>query len=179
MIAETQRLRLRHVVQDDERDLVSLLTHNEVMRFSDGVLSVAEVHQWIEARQQEYRENPRFGLFAVIRKWDERFIGYSGLSRYPIAGEVECELGFRLMPEAWGQGFATEAARALVDHSFSRLQARRLIAVVDPDNSRSIGVVRKLGMTYWRDILLPSYDHPDQVYRLTREQWIAAPYLHP
>ena len=68
----------------------------------------------------------------------------------------------------WGQGFATEAARAVRDYAFETLRLPRLVALIDPGNVRSIRVAERIGLRYDRDAMLEGYDHPDRLYSLNR-----------
>ena len=65
------------------------------------------------------------------------------------------------MPNSWGYGYATEAARAVRDYAFSELNLNRLVALIEPVNQRSIRVAEKLGMRYEKDVMLEGYDYPD------------------
>jgi RimJ/RimL family protein N-acetyltransferase len=98
------------------------------------------------------------------------FLGYAGImpSRpgHPLGPHVE--IGWRLMRSAWGQGYATEAARAVRDYAFNTLGLQRLIAMIDPSNLASIRVAKKIGMCYEKDILLEGYTHPDHLYVIAR-----------
>jgi len=87
-----------------------------------------------------------FGLAAVERREDGRFLGFVGLHHmrwYPD----DVEIGWRLARDAWGRGYATEAATAWVQHARDVLRLSRLISVVAPENEASLAVTRKLGMS--------------------------------
>ena len=97
-------------------------------------------------------------------------IGYCGLFYFlDIHGQPEIELGYRLRRAAWGQGYATEAARLVRDYAFHTLHIKRLIALIDPDNVPSIRVAEKIGMHYESEVMLEGYDHPDHVYVILSE----------
>lgn len=87
-----------------------------------------------------------------------RFLGFAGLAHVPPflaeAGPAP-ELGWRLDPESWGQGLATEAAAAARDDAFGRLGRPDIVSVIHPDNVRSQRVATKLGMTRQRQIVNP------------------------
>ena len=91
-----------------------------------------------------------FGLSAVERREDGRFLGFTGLHRMRWYPE-EVEIGWRLARDAWGRGYATEAATAWVEHARDVLHLPRLISIIAPGNVESLGVARKLGMVEgWR-----------------------------
>jgi len=94
-------------------------------------------------------------------------IGYCGLFFFPdVNGQSEVELGYRLAKSAWGQGYATESARAVRDYAFATLGLKRLIAMIDPSNLASIKVAQKIGMQYEKDVIFAGYTHPDLVYAI-------------
>jgi len=85
---------------------------------------------------------------------------------------LETELGWVLHPDAWGNGFATEAARAWAQWGFESLNVPYLTSMIDPRNTRSINVAQRLGMAALRpDILLGD---AVTVYSVTRNSWAAA-----
>ena len=143
----------------------------EVMRFGCGPQSV----EWVRARIEQlidYYAQRGFGHWAVELKDSHQVIGFCGLARFEdINGGPEIEVGYRLAKAYWGLGYATEAATAVRDLAFGQLNIERLIALVDPQNHRSIRVAEKLGMTHTDDVTLPGYSHADRVYSLTRQQF--------
>lgn len=76
-------------------------------------------------------------------------------------GEGEWELGCRLAKSSWGQGYALEAARALIGRAFSERGIRRVAAIVDPANTRSVALFKRLGMVFESEVMFEGYDHPD------------------
>src|SRR5207302_918324 len=119
--------------------------------------------QWIDDLYDRWG----FGMWAVVRRCDERTMGYCGLSRFPdrICPD-ETEIGFRLARPFWGRGFASEAVLAARDYAFATLKIPKLVALIDPANRASIRVVEKAGFGYQRDAMLDGYDHPDRVYSM-------------
>ncbi len=92
--------------------------------------------------------------------------------QYPDGIEIECiEIGWHFRPASWGFGYATEAARELVQYAFEQLKLPMLIAVTDPDNPRSAAVIERLGMRY--DGLTTRYygGKPLDLYMLSAENY--------
>src|SRR5437667_7416691 len=119
---------------------------SEVMRFSDGTKTPAQVRQWIAQWIDDLYHQWGFGMWASVRACDEMTIGYRGLSRFPgRLGPGQTEIGFRLARPYWGRGFATEAVKAARDYAFATLALPKLVALVDPANVASIRVVQKAG----------------------------------
>lgn len=92
-------------------------------------------------------------------------IGYISLSHDVARTRAgEAEIGFRLARCAWDQGYATEAALGIIDTARTMSAAERIVAIIDPNNLRSMQVLKKIGMTYEREIVFEGYDYPDHLY---------------
>ncbi len=163
-IVETPRLRLRRFTLADTDALAEILGHPEVMRFSTGgPLTREQVGTLLRERVLAAYARDGFGLWAVESKAEGgRLLGYCGLLVWEIDGRREIEIGYRLAHSAWGQGFATEAARATRDDAIRRLGFRRLISLIEPPNVASIRVAQKNGMRLERQIV--KWDRPINVY---------------
>ena len=162
---ETPRLRLRRLTQDDATDYAKLIGDGEAMRFigTGDPVSVADAARAIAASNARF-DTHGFGLLAVERRSDSRLIGrvgfwiwdrrdWSGGKTLAELGEHgEVELGWALVRDAWGQGFATEAAASLRDYGLRDLGLKRLISLVHPENERSLRVAHRLGAIHERDI---------------------------
>lgn len=161
---ETDHLYLRRLDSSDQSDFEILLQDKDVMEFSGGTKSAEQVAQWITDQQKQYDENG-YGLLAVVHKDSANVIGYCGLTRFDnINGNREIELGYRILKEYWGSGYATEAAAVVKASSFKQLNIEKLISIVSPKNTRSIRVAEKLGMSLVDTVMLPGYSYPDNVY---------------
>jgi RimJ/RimL family protein N-acetyltransferase len=90
---------------------------------------------------------PQFGLWALELRSSGTLIGAVLLRPLP-GGDGEVEIGWHLNPDHWGHGYATEAARGALERAFGECGLAEVLAVVDPDNTRSIAVCRRLGMTH-------------------------------
>jgi RimJ/RimL family protein N-acetyltransferase len=77
-------------------------------------------------------------------------VGYCGYYHHELDGVPEVEIGYRLHPDYWGRGLATESASLVRDFGFSTLGFPRLISIIDPGNVRSIRVAERIGMTFLR-----------------------------
>jgi RimJ/RimL family protein N-acetyltransferase len=115
------------------------------------------------ATVRERHEVDGFGLLTMVRREDERVIGRAGFlvwdrrswtpTTLAEAGEhAEVEIGWTLLRDCWGVGYATEAGEASRDYGFTVLGIKRIVAVIQHDNERSIAVARRLGMRPERDI---------------------------
>lgn len=93
-------------------------------------------------------------------------MGYCGIMHHELQGAREYEVGYRLMPQWWGRGYATEAAAAARDAAFAQIDTPYLISLIDPDNIASRRVAEKIGMTHWLDT--DWHGTAVRVYRCTR-----------
>jgi RimJ/RimL family protein N-acetyltransferase len=112
---------------------------------------------------------PTGGIWTVERRDEPGFLGWCGLFPLGYCGLIE--IGYRYVPAAWGQGIASEAARAVLDHGFRALALDPIVAVTHPDNLASQRVLQKIG-------LLPSgeayyYGQWLRFFRLSRAQYLA------
>ena len=145
----TERLVIRPYREDDAMALHEVFGSPEVMKWTPSPPSkdVAETTQRL-ARTMAFtaRQPPGMGLWALERKDTSEFLGQVGL--FPVEGKgPEVEVAYELAPRIWGHGYATEAARALVEYGFGELDLRRIVALILPDNARSRNVASKCGLT--------------------------------
>ena len=142
----TARIRLREFTLADVDDVFALDSDPEVMRFiGDGSASTrSDAEASIERVLKRYREHPGQGAWHATRVDDGRFIGWGSLKHAGDSPDIE--VGYRLMRAAWGMGFATELARAMVARGFDLLGLERIIGVTHPDNVASQRVLQKVGM---------------------------------
>jgi RimJ/RimL family protein N-acetyltransferase len=141
---ETTRLRLRRLQASDEPDLVALDSDPDVMRYvgsPPGVKSPEETRERV--RQRISADHGGLGFWRVESRADGAFYGLGALIRMPTGDDIE--LAYRLARSAWGQGIASEAGAALVDHAFRALGLPRVVAVTYPENRPSQRVLEKLG----------------------------------
>ena len=143
---ETLRLALREFVPEDLDDLVRLDSDPRVMRYiGDGRTSTREQVIGVMQRvARVYAIYPGLGTWRAARRDSGAFIGWFTLKYVPKT--VEIEVGYRLLPEAWGQGYATEGATALVRYGFDDLCLDRIIGITHKDNIASQRVLRNAGL---------------------------------
>lgn len=157
------RLQLRPWADDDLIPLIAILGDPEVMRYSlSGAMDQIACATWL-AQQMALSLRAPLGSWAITRRSDKTVLGYIRLTRTEtcaVHGDVE--LGIRLARTAWGQGLAKEAVGLV--RSQRGADCTRLLAVVDPENTRSVALLRSLGLRFERSIMLPGYDHPDHLY---------------
>ena len=148
VILETERLLLREYVEEDAEAFFKVNSDPEVLRFvpDKRLLNVEQARQiLVDHPIADYRKYG-FGRGACILKSTGEQIGFAGLKYLEELGEVD--VAFRLMPNHWGQGLATEAAIASVRFGFADLGLKRIIGLVMPENIASVRVLEKTGLRY-------------------------------
>ncbi|MEM1216624.1 MAG: GNAT family N-acetyltransferase [Bacteroidota bacterium] len=140
----TDRLYLRPFQLEDALGFYTLNADPAVLRYTGDTpfASVAAAAAFI--RHYDHYAQYGYGRWAVLDQRDTQFIGFCGLKYHPDTDEVD--LGYRLRREYWGQGMATEAARACLDYGLDELHLNRIIGRVVVGNLASVRVLEKIGM---------------------------------
>jgi len=170
---ETERLILREWRHEDIAPSVAFMANEEVTRYTVGAPQspmdawrnlTAMVGHWYVLG---------YGMWAVERKEDGKFVGRVGL--YNPEGWPGLEVGWTLGREFWGKGYATEAARASMDYAFETLPIEKLLSVIHVDNRPSQKVAARIGETRGarREITFGGKTFPVESWEITRERWLA------
>jgi RimJ/RimL family protein N-acetyltransferase len=160
----TERLVLCPVTAADHAALLALWTMPQVRRFLfDGaILSAAEITTAIEDSARDFAA-AGYGLWLIRDRDGTDLVGTAGLRPLDNLG---LEVYYSLAPGRWGNGFATEAARALVEYGLGPLGLPEVLAEVDEGNAASVAVIGRLGMTPFE--VVPGLLGPMTRYRTTR-----------
>jgi RimJ/RimL family protein N-acetyltransferase len=144
----TERLLLRRWRQSDRDAFVALNSDPAVMEYFLSTLTRVESDALADRIETEFVKRG-YGLWAVEVPGLSQFIGYVGLAYhdFPARFTPAVEIGWRLDRPFWGQGFATEAAKAAVADGFERARLDEIVSFTATINLRSIRVMHKLGMT--------------------------------
>lgn len=188
---ETERLRLRRLEPGDLELLVELDADPEVVRYLSGGAPTprALIEQEILPRfRRESEAHPGFGYWAAFGKSTGDFVGWFSYRPVESTATPEAEIGYRLRRSAWGRGYATEGAGALLRQGFAELEIERVIATTYEENLASRRVLEKLGLRLVRsfrldptELELATFDGSaaelftgeDVEYALTRQEWEA------
>ena len=169
IIAQTERLTLRHFCQSETDSLATILADPEVMKFSlSGPSSLEQTRKLLEYTISSYQENG-LGLWAVVHKADDNLIGCCGHFVQQIDGRREIELSYRFAKDYWGKGLATEAAKAACQYAFTQLKLNRLISIIETENTASIRIAEKCGMSYEKDAMF--HDIPVRIYAVSNSAY--------
>ncbi|EHQ41143.1 GNAT family N-acetyltransferase [Myroides odoratus] len=160
---ETERLILRPYKQEDVAAFIRLNSDPEVMRY----FLEKKTPEESEVMMQKFNRNIEadgFGAFAVEEKATQQFIGFIGLNTFTFEMDFApaVEVLWRLLPEFWNKGYATEGAKACLDFAQKQLNLNRVYAFTTVSNKASEQVMIKSGMTYVKNFNHPlvPVDHP-------------------
>ena len=144
-VLTTKRLVLRPVTLRDHATLMAHWTAPEVrlFLFDGGIMSEDEVTEAIEDSSRDFAA-AGYGLWLIHEQGRAELVGTAGLR--PLE-DLGLEIFYSLAPGSWGRGYATEAARAVVEHALDTLGLPEVLAEVDEGNTASIRVIERLGLT--------------------------------
>lgn len=163
IILETKRLLLRTFTMEDASLIYQLNFDPEVTRYTgDPVKDLQHAKDILEQVILPQYTLYNHGRWAVHVKEGMQFIGWCGLKTRPERNEID--LGYRFLKTAWGKGYATEAAFACIQYGFEKLNLQRIVGRAMPENSSSLRVLEKCGMTYIGDEIVDN--HPAKTYEI-------------
>lgn len=185
VLLSTDRLLFRRFTPADLGELCRLNGDPLVVRYLTGGEPIprATNERFLLHYVAQYDRFPGFGVWALEERAGGEIIGWCSLWR---EGDGLAELGYRLVPSVWGRGYASEAARAMLNFGFTRLGLERVFASTYEDNLGSRRVMEKIGMTFVRafrptsadlHLTLGIADYPDRFpkldveYAITRSEW--------
>ena len=164
----TDRLLLRRWREDDVEPFAAVCSDPEVMRYigSGATRTCAQARISIHDYEREWEENG-FGLFAVELLEDGRFLGFAGLTEPTFLPEImpAVEIGWRFARQTWGNGYASEAARAALDFGLQKVGLSEIVGIYQTENQASGRILEKLGMCFDREAVDPTCGRSIRVYR--------------
>ena len=168
MKVETERLILREMIVEDAPDMFEMDADPEVYKYTGDIIPKS-----LEETKERIRNYPDYkkygyGRWASELKETGEIIGWCGLKYIEDLDEVD--LGYRWKPKYWNKGYATEASLACLDYGFNRLNLDQIIAQALEENTASIRVMEKIGMTYWKQ--LNTEEDPGLFYRILKSDYL-------
>lgn len=153
---ETLRLILREWEENDIQPFYEMNSNERTMEFFLNSLTEEESLALYHRIKDEF-DTYGYGLYAVERKDNHQFIGFTGFHRFTFDADFApgVEISWRLKPDAWGNGFATEAAMACLKYAESILKFKEIYSFTALPNKRSERVMQKIGLE-----LVKEFDHP-------------------
>lgn len=166
-MVETERLILRRMEKSDVGEIFKMRSDPEIMRFiREPQTNSKETWKWIKLVSSEWLIS-RIGFCAVVKKASNKTIGWCGLWRLKETDEIE--VGYAIAKKDQKQGFALEAAAAMIQYGFEELDLDEIVAVAYPENSASQKVMKKLGMCY--DYTGEFYGHELVHFSILKSDW--------
>jgi ribosomal-protein-alanine N-acetyltransferase len=155
VITESERITLREVEQADDHFILELLNDPDWIRFIGDrkVHTLADAREFIRTRFESAYKEHGIGLWLMVEKSTGKAIGICGLVNRQ--GLEDIDLGYALLPQYRGQGFAFEAANASLQYGNERLGLGRIVAITAPGNRSSCELLERLGFHYERRMVLP------------------------
>lgn len=169
---ETERLLLRPLVAEDADGLAVMNADPEIMRYiGNGQPKTAEETRALAEKIESTWSERGWGTFAVLEKESQDLVGIGVLATPTFLPEIlpATEVGWRIRRDRWGRGYAPEAARAVIGFAFAELGLDRVVSCIHSDNTASIRVAEKLGMSLERKTVVPGDEVPCSVYELLRD----------
>jgi len=170
-VLNSERLRLEPFDDHHFDSLQAMNRQPEVMRYLSGRPETPEQTRAGIALVKERWTEYGFSWWAFIEKETERLVGAGCIQYLGRDPANPHEIGWRLVPDKWGQGLASEAAHAMAAWAFDSLAAPLLVAVCKPDNRDSAKVMARLGMRYRGEESW--YDGPHATWEIARADWLA------
>lgn len=154
---ETERLLLRPLVWDDEEALAQVYCDAETMLWYPAPYSRKELRKRMEQQMTDYPSGA--GLLGIVEKRTGGVIGDCGVRWQQVEAAMEPEVGYHVHRDRWNQGFATEAAKAMIGYAFDTLGVDYVISLIRPENLQSRRVAEKNGLTVDRVVFWHNFDH--------------------
>jgi RimJ/RimL family protein N-acetyltransferase len=154
IVLETARLLLRRISVDDAAFILELLNEPSFLQFvgDKGVRTLDDARDYIRKGPIASYERFGFGLYLTLLKDAGVPIGICGLVKRESL--MDADIGFAFMPAFWSQGYAFEAASAVMAHARRVCGLQRLVAIASPGNAASVKLLEKLGLTFERMVTL-------------------------
>jgi len=171
-ILETDRLFLREFVDEDYGDLCEILQDKEVMYAYEHSFSDDEVKSWYNKLIVGHYAKHGFGLWAVISKESNEFLGQCGLTIQDLNGNEYLEIGYLFKKKHWHKGYAVEAALDCKKYAFEKLNAGSVFSIIRESNTASQNVAKRIGMKKTSEIM-KHYNNKDilhYIFEVKNEQ---------
>jgi len=152
-VIETERLYLREFTPSDTQNILELNSNAQVMKYMPVAdresATLEQSANMVASCIRYYSSNPGLGLWPTVLKANDAFIGWTCLKNLDDTDEME--IGYRYLPQFWGQGLCTEISAALLEYGFLSVGLERIVGISNPENKASRRVLEKLGLKYERD----------------------------
>jgi len=170
---ETERLILRNFTEDDAIPFLRMISEPEVVKYTgrdvDPETSIEETIRLMNiAPIGDYKKHG-YGRHAMVYKETNEVIGFTGLKYMPELDKTD--LGYRMFPEYWGKGIATESCKPMLSYGFEILNLDEIIGIAMPNNQASCNILKKVGMDYIDD--RDCFDGIVSYFELSRDKYLS------
>ena len=165
---ETKRLMFRKITQEDYNNLKEIISDPETMKYYPQPYNDEGVQKWIDWCIGCYKKRG-FGLFAIILKENNKFIGDCGITLQNINGKDVFEIGYHINKKYWNQGYASEASQYMKDYFFANTEYDEVYSYMNKENIPSRRIAEKNGMKF-----VEEYSDGEEnlvVYKITRSEY--------
>ena len=163
IVIESKRLYVKEFILDDVERLFRLNGDADVMKYiHPPETDINVIKKVINRIIKYYSDNPGLGVWSGYEKQSDEFNGFFELAHLDTTDEIE--VGYRLFKEYWGQGYATEMTKVLIDYGFNKMGLEQIAGITHPENIASQNVLLKSGLTYIRNAVF--YGHLDKYYAI-------------
>lgn len=154
MILETERLILRELKEEDALHFYELNNDPTVIQFTGDspFKDIDSAKKILKNYSRNNYEKYGYGRWAVLSKTNNEWLGWCGLKYTPE--KEETDIGYRFYKKHWGNGYATEAAKACLDYGFKKLHLSKIVGRSMKENIASIVVLKKIGMIYEKEFMM-------------------------
>lgn len=154
-VMSTDRLLINRITLDDAGFILKLMNDKDwIKNIGDrGIRTIEEAEEYIRTRFLKTYDEVGFGFYSLILKNTHQSIGIAGL--VDREGIDHIDIGYGMLPEFRGKGYAFEATKAVYDYGYKDLKLDKIVAIVNPDNPGSIKLLSKLGLEFEKMIRLP------------------------
>lgn len=145
IIIQSERLNFKKIEDRDFNIIANIMRDKGVQKVWEHYFSDDDVREWIEKHKHNY-QNYGIGHLLAIDKLTQQVVGQIGILKENVGDELLWGIGYILMSEHCGKGYATEGAKAMIDYAFHTLNAPKIVCTIRPTNKSSIAVAKRLGM---------------------------------
>lgn len=154
-ILRTNRLLINKITLDDAAFILKLMNDKDwIKNIGDrGIRTIEDAEEYIRTRFLKTYTESDLGFYGLVLKNSRQIIGVAGL--IDRDGIDHVDIGYGILPEYRGKGYAFEATKAVYDYGYNELKLKKIVAIVNPENPSSINLLSKLGLEFEKMVRLP------------------------
>lgn len=154
-ILRTDRLLINKITLDDAAFILKLMNDKDwIKNIGDrGIRTIEDAEEYIRTRFLKTYTESDLGFYGLVLKNSRQIIGVAGL--IDRDGIDHVDIGYGILPEYRGKGYAFEATKAVYDYGYNELKLKKIVAIVNPENPSSINLLSKLGLEFEKMVRLP------------------------